>query len=160
MSIHQWAIRWGVHAAALQDLQHHLGTLTPNVELPKEAQGKHEAWVQSVARVEASRDGIKTFRNNVGALKDKTGRLVRYGLANDSEKLNELIKSSDLIGWRPLLVIPEMVGTKVAQFWCRECKEPGWQYTGADREPAQLAWINMVNADGGDAAFLCDPRRI
>jgi len=34
---------------------------------------------------------IKMFRNNVGAYKDPTGRVIRYGL---------FVGSADLIGWR------------------------------------------------------------
>jgi hypothetical protein len=78
---------------------------------------------------------------------------VRYGLFNESPQVNKLVKSSDLIGWRTLHVTPAMVGTYVAQFFARECKEPAWQYSGTEREVAQLAFINMVLAAGGDAAF-------
>lgn len=78
---------------------------------------------------------------------------MRYGLANDTKKLNEKIKSSDLIGWRPVLVTPAHVGTLIAQFVSRECKKPSWAYTGTPHEVAQLRWIAAVTADGGDAKF-------
>lgn len=162
MSLHQWALDWGVSAPALQDLQHRLGLLTPAIVAAAGAPpDQHtEAYVQSLARVEASNRGIRVFRNNVGALKDEDGRVVRYGFANDSKALNAVIKSSDLGGWRPILITPQMVGTRVAQSWWRECKAPGWQYTGTGREVAQKAWIDAVNADGGDAAFLTDPKGV
>lgn len=149
----EWAARWGLPIECVRDLQITLGTYTPALPADDPNEGKSEAWVQSAVRLEASRKGLYLFRNNVGALKDERGRLVRYGLANDSKQTNENLKSGDLIGWRPVLIQPHHVGHIIAQFLSREIKEAGWQYTGADREPAQLGWSNLVNAHGGDAAF-------
>lgn len=156
MSLHQWAIQWGVGPAALADLQHRLGLVTPTFDAQRDGPtaGKSEAFVQSLVRLEASQKGYKLFRNNVGVLENaETGRPVRFGLANDSAAVNKLVKSGDLIGWRSLVIPPEMVGYRIAQFVSREIKEPGWQFTGAERETAQKAWADAVNADGGDAAF-------
>lgn len=155
--LHQWAIAHGVSLAAIQDLQIRLGVLTLPASAEVSGPAKSEAWAQSAVRLEASQKGAKLWRNNVGALQDKRGRLVRYGLANDSAELNDAIKSADLIGWRPVLITPAHVGHTIGQFVSREIKEPGWQYTGADREPAQLAWANAVNAAGGDARFATGP---
>lgn len=154
ITLHQWATRWGIGLEAFRDLQMVLGAYTPPLPREAEGYGKSEAWAQSVVRLEASRKGVKLFRNNVGALMPKDSkRLVRFGLANESEQINDVIKSGDLIGWRPIVIQPQHVGYKIAQFTSREIKEPGWQYTGADREPAQLAWASLVVADGGDACF-------
>jgi hypothetical protein len=112
-----------------------------------------EALVQSKVRLEAPRFGVTLWRNNVGVLLDKDGRPVRYGLANDSEKLNRVLKSSDLMGWRPVTITPAMVGMIIAQVVARECKPEGWRYTGTDRETAQKAWLDLINSAGGDAAF-------
>lgn len=113
-----------------------------------------ENYVQSLVRLEAGRKGLKLWRNNVGVLTNaETGQPVRYGLANDSKQLNASIKSGDLIGWRPVAITSAMVGTKIAQFVSRECKRPNWSFAGTDREKAQLRWAEVVNADGGDAAF-------
>ena len=49
-------------------------------------------------RLEAAKQGILLWRNNVGAVKTSDGRMIRFGLANDSHKMNQHIKSSDLIG--------------------------------------------------------------
>lgn len=136
-----------------RDLQLTLGTYTPPLPLGAPGAGKSEAWVQSAVRLEASQKGIKLFRNNVGALKDERGRLVRYGLGNDSMQMNEVLKSADLIGIKPLLIQPHHVGHVFGQFVSREVKTPGWQYTGTGREAAQMAWCNLINSCGGDAAF-------
>ena len=138
--IHQWATRWHIPPDAVRDLQLALGLVSPPVL--EVAQGKSEAWVQSVVRLEASKRGILLFRNNVGVLKDIAGRPVRFGLANDSSAMNAVLKSSDLVG----------IGAD-GRMVCRECKAPGWKYTGTPREVAQLAWITLINSRGGDAAF-------
>jgi len=154
MTLHTWAIKYGLPPHAVRELQTMLGTYTPPLPPDAPEAGKSEAWAQSMVRLEASRVGVKLFRNNVGALKDSTGRVVRFGLANESKQINEVIKSSDLIGWRPVVIQQSHVGHTIAQFLCREMKEPGWQYHPNDpHEGAQLAWINLVNADGGDARF-------
>lgn len=157
MSLHTWALKWGVSPAALADLQQRLGLVTPTF-LEPQAAGKSEAFVQSQVRLEASQKGVKLWRNNSGALKDEHGRLVRYGLANDNPTLNAIIKSADLIGWRPVLIQAHHVGTRMAQFTSREMKRPGWQFNPGDaREVAQKAWADAINADGGDAAFATGP---
>lgn len=153
IGLHEWAQRWGVSVEAFRDLQLTLGLYTPPLDPGSEAAGKGEAWAQSTVRLAASREGVKVFRNNVGALKDERGRLVRFGLGNDSAALNDVLKSADLIGIKPLLIQPCHVGLVIGQFWSREVKAPGWQYTGAGREPAQAAWMRLVISAGGDAAF-------
>lgn len=155
--LHEWARRWNVPLEMLRDLQTTLGLYTPPLDPASETNGKSEAWAQSAVRLEASEKGVKLFRNNVGALKDERGRLVRYGLGNDSQAMNEVIKSADLVGIRPLVIQPHHVGHTFGQFVSREIKAPGWQYTGSGREPAQLAWANLINACGGDAAFATGP---
>ena len=151
-AVHQWAIRHGVSMSALQELAGLFG-LHGGHFLPPAVKGTSEAATQAAVRLEAARKGVRLFRNNVGVLMDATGRPVRYGLANESKQVNDVCKSADLIGWRPVLIGPQHVGQQIAQFVSRECKRPGWHYTGADREPAQLAWAQLVTAGGGDAAF-------
>jgi len=112
-----------------------------------------EAYAQSQVRLEAAALGVTLFRNNVGVLRDENGRPVRFGLANDSAALNAVLKSSDLIGWRPHLVTPADVGRVLAVFMSREIKPPGWTGPTNDRERAQLRWIELVNTHGGDGAF-------
>lgn len=83
------------------------------------------------------RGAVRLFRNNTGALEDKTGRVVRYGLCKGS---------SDLIGWRTVEVTPDMVGRKVAVFLALEVKDRG----RLTAEQAQF--LQVVRESGGIAA--------
>lgn len=118
-----------------------------------------EGGNQATIRDHYSALGWRLWRNNVGALVDKRGRPVRFGLANDTEALNGTLKSGDLIGWRPLLITPDMVGDCVAQFVSIECKADGWTYSAAEaRSVAQNRWGAMIRREGGFAGFMIDPR--
>lgn len=107
---------------------------------------KSESVVQAEVRARAGELGIHLFRNNVGACEDaKSGRIIRYGLANDSAAMNKRIKSGDLIGWTPR-----------GRFLSIECKHEGWKpaRTPNDRETAQIRWREMVRQAGGVAGFV------
>lgn len=132
-----------------------------------EEQGTDEAWSQQQARFQVARAGGLVWRNNVGATPAKVDahcpkchlkfevnqRVIRYGLANDSAQLNEVFKSSDLIGVVPRLITPEMVGGTIGQFLAIEAKRPGWNYTGKGRETGQQAYLSLVASKGGIAQF-------
>lgn len=148
-TIRDWAVRWGVTAAALNDLRTGLGAGDAQPNAPWAS----EAAVMAQVRLEASAKGLRLWRNNVGGMYDNTGRFVRFGLANESKKMNEVVKSGDLIGIRPVHIYPEHVGTTIGQFVSRECKYAGWRYTGSDREQAQVAWAALITTLGGDAHF-------
>ena len=117
---------------------------------------RSEAAVQAEVRLECARRGVLLWRNNSGALYDSDGRLVRFGLGNDSPQTNKVMKSSDLIGVGP-----------DGRFHAYEIKEEGWVYKGDRpctckpkkpctpcREKAQLAFLNLVRSKGGVAAFV------
>lgn len=150
--VQAWGIRHHVSLEALAELRAILNL--PGVAFPVPSAVRTEGDVQALVRLEAARKGVRLWRNNVGVTEgDATHRPVRYGLANDSAALNGRLKSSDLVGWRPLEITRDHVGSHVAQVVCREVKAPGWRYAGGPREEAQLAWLTLVLADGGDAAF-------
>jgi hypothetical protein len=163
-SVAAWAMRHGVTLAALDELRRGLGaheaSMTPGGAPPPpgaSSEAMLEAFSQSQVRMEAPHKGVHLWRNNVGALQDKAGRWVRFGLANDSAQLNEHFKSSDLIGIRPVTITPIHVGLVIGQFVARECKRPGWAYKGTPREEAQANYIHHVQGLGGDAAFTDGP---
>lgn len=90
--------------------------------------------------------GARVFRNNVGLFETKDGRKVRTGLC---------VGSSDLIGWTPMVVTPEMVGKRVAIFTSIEVKTKNTKTT-----PIQLAWHQAVNTAGGIAMIEQDPMNV
>lgn len=147
-----WAQLYGITPEALQALQQTLVwetmPTTPGVTL-----GSSESAVQQAVRFGHAARGDLMWRNNVGACVDDRGNHIRYGLCNDSKKLNDKIKSHDLIGIRKVLITPEMVGRHIGQFLSRECKAQGWKYRGSEREQAQAAFATLVNQLGGDAKF-------
>ena len=151
--LNEWAIRWGVPYAALDDLRVRLGVLAAE-PAPVPAAPHSEAWVQGQVRLEAPRLGMRLWRNNVGALKDERGVPVRYGLANESPAMNRVIKSADLIGIRPVVIGPEHVGHTIGRFVSIECKEEGWHFTGTSHEEAQQAWAALIVSLGGEARFI------
>lgn len=127
--------------------------------LTSHTDGKSEAWAQQQQRLKVAHGGAMSWRNNVGATPAKCKHCgekqqpIRYGLANDSAKLNKQIKSSDLILAIPRLITPAMVGLTIAQFGSIESKRPGWVYTGKEQEPGQAAWLALIRKLGGFACF-------
>lgn len=155
MNLTTWAIKWHVPHAALLELRA-LAGVGGEYEPERFTNPRSEAAVQADLRVEASEKGGRLWRNNVGALLDARGVPVRFGIANDTPKMNKLIKSSDLIGIWPIVIEPEHVGQTIGQFWSVEVKEEGWRFTGTPHEAAQLQWINLVLSLGGRARFACE----
>lgn len=149
-----WARRHGVTPQAMAELEALLG-IAPEYSSVSHPP-RSEAAVQNAVRLEAGRRGdLKLWRNNVGVLLDDRGIPLRFGLANDSHRLNEVVKSGDLIGVWKRLITPEMVGTHIGQFCSFECKSENWKFSPTDkREKAQLNWANVVNTMGGYARFI------
>lgn len=87
---------------------------------------RSEANIQNDILVALSKAGATVWRNNTGALQDKTGRLVRYGLCKGS---------SDIIG-----ICPD------GRFLAVEVKKT----TGRVTED-QVRFIDAVRAKGGRA---------
>ena len=112
---------------------------------------KNEAQIQAEIRLAASGLGWLLWRNNVGACVDAQGRHIRYGLCNESQRVNRSIKSSDLIGIRPVTITADMVGHVIGQLAAIEVKREGWKYSGSAREQAQTRFIELVRRHGGYA---------
>ena len=112
-----------------------------------------ESDVTDAIRAAASREGVRLWRNNVGAGKLENGSFIRWGLANESPAMNRALKSADLVGIRPVLIGPEHLGRTLGVFVSREMKAPGWVFRGTEREIAQQAWLDLVTGLGGDARF-------
>lgn len=149
--LEDWARTWAISNSALADLRARL--LHLDVSAPAAVPGESEAAVQARVRLEASRKGLRLWRNNVGAGYAEDGSFMRWGLANDSAGVNRVLKSADLIGIRPRIIQPEDVGRLIGQFVSREVKRAGWKYTGTEREVAQMNWATLITSLGGDAGF-------
>lgn len=91
--------------------------------------------------------GLRLFRNQVGAARNTAGHLVRFGLCPGS---------SDLIGWRSVLITPAHVGTTLAVFCAVEVKAPGGTHpVTAD----QRRFLAAVEAAGGIAGVARSPEQ-
>jgi len=102
-----------------------------------------ESPLQQAVRARAAVLGFYLWRNNTGVLEDERGVPVRFGLANDSARVNAALKSSDLIG-----IAPD------GRFVAIEVKSPDWRGVRNDRERAQETFINLVRRQGGIAGFV------
>ena len=94
-----------------------------------------ETDILNLIRLALSEKGIINFRNNVGALKDINGRLVKYGLCTGS---------SDIIAIRPVVITPEMVGSAIGQFVAIEVKQQGEK-----PNDAQERFLEIIRKHGG-----------
>ena len=99
--------------------------------------GEYE--IQQRIRLACGRGTTRLWRNNTGALVDRQGRLVRFGLCKGS---------SDLIGLRSVEITAAMVGQRIGQFIAIEVKTP----QGAIR-PEQESYLRLVQQFGGVAAI-------
>lgn len=123
---------------------------------------RSEGAVIQTAILRYDAKGFRLFKNTSGVLKNQQGTPVRFGLGNTSHAVNQTTKSSDYIGWRPLLITPDMVGGVVAQFVGIEMKAEGWTPAGPGdkaryaHEQAQRKFGAMVLADGGYWEFCSE----
>lgn len=118
-----------------------------------------ESTVQNLTRLEFANIG-PIWRNNSGAFQGPNGQWVRYGLGNDSSKLNKRIKSSDLIGITPVTAYVASLErwAVLGVLTALEVKEPGWVYDPrSERETAQKRFHSIVRASGGFAGFVTNP---
>jgi len=150
-------MRHRIGPEALQDLRRVLELCPPPPQNPADLS---EGATQGAIRLEARRRGATLWRNNVGVLPDRMGRPVRFGLANDSAKLNERVKSSDLIGITPVKIGAAQLGRVLGVFTAVECKRGVWGWTGTGREKAQRRFIDLVRLYGGLAQFARSPEEL
>lgn len=123
--------------------------------------GRSEHDIQNRTRLAASQAGYVLWRNNVGKawmgkiLRNdqrnriivlETPRLVTFGLTPGA---------SDLIGFKPTIITPEMVGQTVAIFTAFEIKTA----KGAVR-PEQENFLAVVKSHGAIAKIIRDPSEI
>lgn len=118
-----------------------------------------ESAILKATLLRASQLGLRLFRNQVGAgvagviLREVEpgvflvrGRRVTMGLCTGS---------SDLIGWKPVTVTSDMVGSRVACFVALETKSASGRAT-----PEQINFIDRVLEAGGIAAIVRIPEEL
>ena len=146
--IEDWAVRHRLSEQAYRELLHIVLPPAPDVSDNPE---RHETAIQTGIRLDASKQNNMLLRNNNGVAIAEDGRHVRYGLGNDSKKLNENWKSSDLIGITQ--VRASYVGQIFGVFTAVEAKAGSWRWTGKGREVAQSNFLRTVNCLGGIGLF-------
>ena len=115
---------------------------------------KNEATVQAEIRVDSVKYG-GLLRNNSGMYDpaNPPTPYTRWGLGNDSKKINDVRKSSDLIGYTSVIITPEMVGHTIAVLTVVEVKKQGWQWSETKKNTAQLNFINWARTGGAIGCF-------
>jgi hypothetical protein len=91
------------------------------------AAGQHDIWA---------------YRNSVGLFYTRNGLPVRCGLCKDS---------ADIIGFRPVLITPDMVGQTIAKFIGWETKGPRTAIRQGQRD-----WLAMLASHGGEARLIVE----
>ncbi|MEG0966733.1 MAG: hypothetical protein RSG92_15295 [Pseudomonas sp.] len=145
LSLYAWCAKWGVPPEAARELAEHFAR-------PSQGTGA-EAQAEDRIVLAAQECGGILFRNNKGALPDKRGRFVRFGLCNETPARGKALRSADEVGILPIVVTPAHVGTTIGQFLSIEAKRPGWRYAGDEHERGQMAWAKLVERYGGRAFF-------
>lgn len=96
----------------------------------------------TIREFSAKRDDLVLWRNNRGEALTSSGATVRYGVGPNG--------ASDWIGYRVLVVTPDMVGYEIAQFIAVEAKAPD----AGPPDDAQSRFLNSVNIAGGRAIVV------
>ena len=102
-----------------------------------------ESNIQNQIRLALSSAGAVMFRNQVGQYQLADGRVIRSGLC---------VGSSDLVGWKPVVITEKMVGSTLAVFCAVEVKRPGGKVS-----ESQQRFLDAVARAGGIAGVARSP---
>ncbi len=95
----------------------------------------NESEILKKIQLRACMLGARLFRNSVGACQSTDGRYIKYGLC---------VGSSDLIGFFPITITPDMVGKTIGAFCAVEVKSGRRRST-----EEQINFIKQVHDNGG-----------
>ena len=109
------------------------------------------ATLQEIRLALGREAGVTLFRHNQGALRDVTGRVVRFGLHPGCP---------DLIGWRSVTITPDMVGQTVAVFAGIEVKQPKGKHPVTPDQRHFLDVMAKAGALGGVATNPAQARHL
>ena len=120
---------------------------------------ERESPIMRLAWLAMVKAGAKIWRNNVGIGLQGEQHTIRNASPSSGLRVGDVVirsprwirfglceGSSDLIGYLPTKITPEMVGTTVAVFVAAEAKA-----MGGNTNKNQRAYIDAVRADGGIA---------
>lgn len=117
-----------------------------------------EAKASHSSGLRAAEWGSRMFRNNSGSFYSPSGALVRFGLMENMKKWLNKYRSSDKIGFTPVLITPEMVGKTIPVFTSFEDKKETFvirdTYKKGSREWMQNNWCEFICKAGGIAGFV------
>lgn len=115
-----------------------------------------ETNIQNLIRLAVAKAGATTFRNMTA--QGWAGKVVDRGtgyvtIANPSPVIAGLcVGSSDVIGWKPVTITPDMVGQTVAVFVALEIKTPIGKAT-----EEQIRFVSAAKKAGAIAGFPSSP---
>ena len=109
--------------------------------------GTSERDVLKLLQDAATLMGVTLLRNNVGALQDRYGRWVTYGVGG--------IGWPDTIGYQTVTVTPEMVGQRIAIFVGVEAKRESGGVV-SERQARVLERLRQAGARAGVARSVDD----
>lgn len=105
----------------------------------------------AMVQLEKTREGWRLFRNTVGqGWTGKADKVMGGGvfiLAPQRVTFGLCTGSSDLVGWRPLVITADMVGKTVAQFAAVEVKTESYKNLTEE----QVNFLQQVLGAGGIA---------
>lgn len=97
-----------------------------------------------------------TYRNNRGCAYTEDGRYIKFGIPEPpGGRRKDRLKGGDRIGFKKILVTPEMVGKEIAVFTSIEIKGPGDALKTGQRD-----WHNFVIDHGGISEIWFENRVI
>jgi hypothetical protein len=107
----------------------------------------------------SSKKGFKLWRNHRGgAWQGKSKRLADGNVLIENAKFYNfglgMNGGSDFIGFRTIIITPEMVGQKIAQLSCVEVKARGKLNTAKQK---QKDFIKAINEAGGYGKIVDSP---
>jgi len=104
-----------------------------------------ESEIQAKAMLAiGSLPGVKISRNSIGVARDRSGNTIRFGLFGAG--------GADIIGFKSVIVTPEMVGEKLAIFLAVEVKNESGRV-----RPEQKRFLDVVSDAGGIAGIVRSP---
>ena len=104
---------------------------------------RESALVREILATYGSLDGVLLWRNNVGAAKDKSGRLIRFGVKGSADILGvvrQRLTVRTVINPNGMQPLERVIDTVVGRAIAIECKRSGEKLSEAQEAWAR-AWV-------------------